>query len=79
MRIVRARWLRSHSSVGSVATVERTIGPQSGRRLERERNVLLTVNIAADAPESTVYYNSAERRLYRRRWLQTVIELRNLI
>ncbi|RKY21781.1 MAG: AcrB/AcrD/AcrF family protein [Planctomycetota bacterium] len=37
-------------TLGSVATVETTIGPQSIRRLERERNVLLTVNIAEDAP-----------------------------
>ena len=36
-------------NLGSVATVEQTIGPQSIRRLERERNVLLTVNIATDA------------------------------
>jgi multidrug efflux pump subunit AcrB len=33
-----------------VARVERTAGPVSIRRLERERNVLLTVNIAPDAP-----------------------------
>ena len=37
-------------TLGSVAEVTRTTGPQSIRRLERERNVLLTVNIAADAP-----------------------------
>jgi HAE1 family hydrophobic/amphiphilic exporter-1 len=37
-------------AVGSVATVETTSGPLSIRRLERERSVLLTVNIAADAP-----------------------------
>jgi hydrophobic/amphiphilic exporter-1 (mainly G- bacteria), HAE1 family len=37
-------------ALSSVATVERTTGPQSIRRLERERNVLLTVNIAPDAP-----------------------------
>jgi HAE1 family hydrophobic/amphiphilic exporter-1 len=37
-------------TLGSVAKVEQTIGPQSIRRLERERNVLLTVNIAEDAP-----------------------------
>lgn len=36
--------------LGSVATIERTVGPRSVRRLERERNVLITVNIAADAP-----------------------------
>lgn len=41
-------------SLGSVAEVERTIGPQSVRRLERERNVLLTVNIAPEAPLETV-------------------------
>jgi HAE1 family hydrophobic/amphiphilic exporter-1 len=37
-------------SLGDVARVERTIGPQSIRRLERQRNALLTVNIAQDAP-----------------------------
>lgn len=37
-------------SIGSVATVDRTTGPQSVRRLERERNVLLTVNISDDTP-----------------------------
>ncbi|HEX6883631.1 MAG TPA: efflux RND transporter permease subunit [Planctomycetota bacterium] len=37
-------------SLGDVAHVERTIGPQSIRRLERQRNALLTVNIASDAP-----------------------------
>ena len=41
-------------SLGSVAEVERTVGPQSVRRLERERNVLLTVNIAPEAPLETV-------------------------
>ena len=41
-------------NLGSVATVERTTGPQSVRRLERERNVLLTVNIAEEAPLETV-------------------------
>lgn len=41
-------------TLASVARVERTIGPQSVRRLERERNVLLTVNIAQDAPLSSV-------------------------
>ena len=37
-------------SLGDVATVRRTVGPQSIRRLERQRNALFTVNIAADAP-----------------------------
>lgn len=37
-------------NLGSVATIERTVGPQTIRRLERERNVLITVNIADDAP-----------------------------
>ena len=41
-------------SLGSVAEVTRTTGPQSVRRLERERNVLLTVNIAEEAPLETV-------------------------
>ena len=35
-------------ALGSVARVERTIGPQTIRRLERERNVLLTVDLAQD-------------------------------
>lgn len=37
-------------SLGSVARVTATIGPQSIRRLERERNVLFTVNIAEATP-----------------------------
>mgnify|MGYP000219588588 CR=1 FL=1 len=37
-------------TLGSVAKVRATTGPQSIRRLERERNVLFTVNLAADAP-----------------------------
>jgi HAE1 family hydrophobic/amphiphilic exporter-1 len=37
-------------SLASVASVTSTSGPESIRRLERERNVLLTVNIAPDAP-----------------------------
>ena len=37
-------------SLGSVAKVRQTTGPDSIRRLERERNVLLTVNLDADAP-----------------------------
>jgi len=41
-------------TLASVARVERTTGPQSVRRLERERNVLLTVNIAQEAPLSSV-------------------------
>ncbi|MCB9896481.1 MAG: efflux RND transporter permease subunit [Planctomycetes bacterium] len=40
--------------LASVAKVERSVGPQSIRRLERERNVLLTVNIGKDAPLETV-------------------------
>ncbi len=31
------------------------------------------------SPEPTVEYNDERRRLYRRRWLQTVVELRNLL
>jgi prepilin-type N-terminal cleavage/methylation domain-containing protein len=31
------------------------------------------------SPEPSVDYNNRERRLYRRRWLQTVVELRNLL
>lgn len=41
-------------ALSSVATVERTSGPQSIRRLERERNVLLTVNIGPLAPLEAV-------------------------
>lgn len=41
-------------TLGSVAEVRRTTGPQSVRRLERERNVLLTVNIAQEAPLESV-------------------------
>jgi hydrophobic/amphiphilic exporter-1 (mainly G- bacteria), HAE1 family len=41
-------------TVGSVARIESTTGPQSVRRLERERNVLLTVNLAQDAPLSSL-------------------------
>lgn len=41
-------------SLGSVARIERTTGPLSVRRLERERNVLLTVNIAEAAPLESV-------------------------
>ena len=41
-------------SLGSVARIERTTGPLSVRRLERERNVLLTVNIAESAPLESV-------------------------
>ena len=37
-------------ALGDVARVEQTVGPQSIRRLERQRNALLTVNIASDAP-----------------------------
>ncbi|MFT7462076.1 MAG: HAE1 family hydrophobic/amphiphilic exporter-1 [Pseudohongiellaceae bacterium] len=48
-------------NLGSVATVKQTIGPQSIRRLERERNVLLTVNIAADAPLEQVVRQVEEK------------------
>ena len=37
-------------ALGDVARVTRTVGPQTIRRLERQRNALLTVNIAQDAP-----------------------------
>ena len=37
-------------ALGDVATVTQTVGPQSIRRLERQRNALLTVNIAQEAP-----------------------------
>ena len=37
-------------ALASVARIERTGGPLSIRHLERERNVLFTVNIAPDAP-----------------------------
>jgi HAE1 family hydrophobic/amphiphilic exporter-1 len=37
-------------SLGDVATVAQTVGPQSIRRLERQRNALLTVNLAAEEP-----------------------------
>jgi HAE1 family hydrophobic/amphiphilic exporter-1 len=37
-------------TLGAVARVERTSGPLSVRRLERERNVQLIVNIRKDAP-----------------------------
>lgn len=42
-------------SLGDVAHLEQTVGPQSGRRLERQRNALLTVYIAQAVPlETTV-------------------------
>jgi HAE1 family hydrophobic/amphiphilic exporter-1 len=41
-------------TLGSVADVERTSGPLSVRRLERERSVLLTVNLLKEAPLQTV-------------------------
>jgi HAE1 family hydrophobic/amphiphilic exporter-1 len=41
-------------SLGDVARVERSVGPQSIRRLERQRNALLTVNIAKEAPLEAV-------------------------
>jgi len=50
-------------SLGDVARVERTIGPQTIRRLERQRNALLTVNIAQEAPlEATV--EEVEREVF---------------
>lgn len=50
-------------SLDSVARVESVTGPQSVRRLERERNVLLTVNIAPDAPLSSVV-EAVEREVF---------------
>ncbi len=50
-------------SLGDVARVERTIGPQSIRRLERQRNALLTVNIAQDAPLESVV-QTVEREIF---------------
>ena len=41
-------------TLGSLARIEETTGPESIRRLERERNVLLTVNIAEDVPLEAV-------------------------
>jgi HAE1 family hydrophobic/amphiphilic exporter-1 len=41
-------------TLASVARVERATGPVSVRRLERERNVLLTINIAQEAPLESV-------------------------
>ena len=41
-------------TLGSVARVERTGGPLSVRRFERERSVLLKVNLLRDAPLSTI-------------------------
>jgi HAE1 family hydrophobic/amphiphilic exporter-1 len=41
-------------SLGAVAGVEAVTGPLSVRRLERQRNILLTVNITQDAPLSDV-------------------------
>lgn len=43
-----------HLHLGQVATVTRRGGPLTVRRLERQRNVLLTVNIAPDAPLESV-------------------------
>lgn len=37
-------------SLGDVATVTQTVGPQSIRRLERQRNALLTVDLATEEP-----------------------------
>ncbi len=50
-------------SLDSVAKIESVTGPQSVRRLERERNVLLTVNIAPDAPLSSVV-EAVEREIF---------------
>jgi len=52
-------------ALSSVARLERTMGPVSIRRLERERNVLLTVNIAQDAPLEKVV-QEVERDLFPR-------------
>ncbi|HBP20792.1 MAG TPA: acriflavin resistance protein [Planctomycetes bacterium] len=41
-------------ALASVAEVKQTTGPESVRHLERERNVLLTVNILPDAPLEAV-------------------------
>ena len=40
-------------ALASVAEVKQTTGPESVRHLERERNVLLTVNILPDAPKTS--------------------------
>jgi hydrophobic/amphiphilic exporter-1 (mainly G- bacteria), HAE1 family len=45
---------RDRVTLGAVADVERTSGPLSVRRLERERSVLLTVNLRKEAPLQTV-------------------------
>jgi len=50
-------------SIGDVARVESTAGPQSIRRLERQRNVKLTVDIAADAPLERVV-ETVEREIF---------------
>ena len=41
-------------ALGNVASVVQTTGPESIRHLERQRSVLLTVNIAPDAPLEAV-------------------------
>lgn len=48
-------------ALGSIAAVTRTTGPQSIQRLERERNVLLTVNIAGEAPLANVVSEVEQR------------------
>ncbi|MCC7014953.1 MAG: efflux RND transporter permease subunit [Planctomycetes bacterium] len=50
-------------ALDSVARIDLTTGPQSVRRLERERNVLLTVNIAPRAPLSTLI-DQVEREVF---------------
>jgi HAE1 family hydrophobic/amphiphilic exporter-1 len=65
-RLAELRFLTPSGEVvalRSVARVERTTGPLSVRRLERERNVLLTINIAEDAPLQTVV-ETVEREVF---------------
>lgn len=50
-------------NLAQVATVDRRGGPLSVRRLERQRNVLLTVNIAPDAPLQRVV-DQVEREVF---------------
>ncbi len=52
-------------ALGSVARVEPAGGPVTIRRLERERNVLLTVNIAPEAPLEEVI-GTIQRELFPR-------------
>jgi HAE1 family hydrophobic/amphiphilic exporter-1 len=50
-------------ALGDVARVVHTTGPQTIRRLERQRNALLTVNIAEEAPLEAVV-NDVERDVF---------------